>query len=106
MRILVIDDVRDIDTADYVARNAFDGMKQLAENGPWDLLMLDHDLATFDRDGKEITGYDILCWLEENPQYLPADLHILSANPVGRRKMEKAWESIMRHRKASGDPQE
>lgn len=101
-RVLVIDDERfqdyTIPKGDYIARDAFDGMKQLAENGPWGMLMIDHDLATFDKDGKEVTGYDILCWLEQNEEFLPHKIVILSSNPVGRANMQRVIDSIRRRR--------
>lgn len=95
-RILAIDDLRDIPEADCVARTAQEGIKQLQENGPWDLLYLDHDLASYDEHGKEITGYDILCWLENYPQFMPHKITLVSANPVGRDKMQAAINSIYR----------
>jgi len=45
-KILAIDDVRDFPDADYIARTAKDGIRALREDGPWDLLHLDHDLAS------------------------------------------------------------
>lgn len=34
------------------------------------------------------TGYDLLCWLEENPQYWPhKEPAVHSANPAGRARM-------------------
>lgn len=35
------------------------------------------------------TGYDLICWLEENPQYWPKKVpSVHSANPVGRDRMK------------------
>lgn len=48
----------------------------------WDMVYLDHDL------GGEQTGYDIMCWLEANPVYLPKEIVIITSNPVGRQRME------------------
>ena len=87
MRVLAIDDLRDMTQASVVARNYDEGIRQLQTNGPWDLLLLDHDLASFDENNKEKTGYDIMCWLEENKQYLPAKIECVSANPVGRARI-------------------
>lgn len=43
------------------------------------------------------TGYDLVCWLEENPQFWPAKRPTVhSANPIGRRRMEQV---IDRHYK-------
>ena len=87
MRILLIDDTRNLE-ASIIARNYQEGLIQLTENGPWDLLLLDHDLASFDENGKEKTGYDIMCFLEEKQEYLPKDISCVSANPVGKKRIE------------------
>lgn len=93
-RILLIDDMRSIgqvldpSTGGFYARTCrtFDeGLAALKDEGPWDLLYLDHDLA--DQATPERTGYTIMCFLEENPQYLPGDIKLVTSNPVGRRKM-------------------
>jgi hypothetical protein len=62
MKTLLIDDLREI-AADRVPRTFSEGIQALRE-GPWDLLFLDHDLGD---PNPRHTGYDILCWLEENP---------------------------------------
>lgn len=85
MKILVIDDQRDI-KADKVARTFTDGINAL-KSDKWDVLYLDHDLGSF-VDGVEKTGYDIMVFLEENTEYLPGRIEIVSSNPVGRRNMQ------------------
>ena len=40
--------------------------------------------------GRELTGYDIACWLEQNPQFLPDRIEIVTNNPAGRRNIELA----------------
>jgi len=92
MRTLLIDDIRNIDV-DVVARDYFEGLRQLEFEGPWDLLLLDHDLASF-KDGREFTGYDIMSWLEEFPQFMPKKIICVSANPVGRDRINKVIEVI------------
>ena len=87
MRILAIDDLREMTQASVVARNYEEGIRQLEFNGPWDLLLLDHDIASFDKYGREKTGYDVMCWLEENPKHLPQKIECVSANPVGRARI-------------------
>jgi len=82
MRTLLIDDLREL-KADKTARTFLDGINALKE-GSWDLLLLDHDLG--DPDPRH-TGYDILCWLEENPQLLPGEIQLVTMNVVGREKM-------------------
>ena len=37
----------------------------------------------------EKTGYDVVCWLEEHPEFWPPfGVTVHSANPVGRQRME------------------
>jgi len=91
MRILLIDDKRDL-TANRVARNYDQGIVALQQE-KWDLLLLDHDLGDFSHD-KEKTGYDILLFLEENPQYLPKGIQIVSSNPVGRQRMQVVIDKL------------
>jgi len=87
MRVLLIDDVRDL-PASVIARNFEEGMRQLINNGPWDKLLLDHDLASFGPDGKEMTGYNVICFLEAEPDLAPKVIECVSANPVGRDRIE------------------
>jgi len=59
--------------------------------GYWDILFLDHDLG-----GEEMvesgpgTGYEVACWLEENPSKKPNRIYLHSLNPVGRQNMKRA----------------
>jgi Cyclic-phosphate processing Receiver domain len=62
-------------------------------------LSLDHDLAIFDADGREETGYDVLLWIEEQVnlhRYHPPRLNVHSANPPARKRMEEAIQAIER----------
>jgi len=84
-RALLIDDMRNI-RADYVARTFDDGVYALLNEGPWEILYLDHDL------GDPVpykTGYDIINFLEANPVLLPKKIILVTDNPVGRQKMQK-----------------
>lgn len=105
MKVLLIDDVRkpslikityDIDVT-HLATNFAEGIKALTENGPFDLLCLDHDLSSYDDNGKEMTGYDIMLFLEANTQYMPKDFLWVSANPVGRKNMQACLDAIRRN---------
>lgn len=80
--ILLIDDFRDL-TADRVARTFDDGIIALQEC-VWDYLLLDHDLG--DEEVRK-TGYGIVCWLEQNPQWRPKRIQLVTVNPVGRQNM-------------------
>lgn len=71
---------------------------RLIESGNVSELSLDHDLALIS-DGGEETGYDVLLWLEARVVQgvaPPAVLHVHSANPVARRRMEQAISAIRR----------
>jgi hypothetical protein len=84
-RTLLIDDERTLEVS-KIARTFEEGMAQLRRN-IWDILYLDHDLGDVD-PGK--TGYDILCWLEDprNSYNRPRQIVLVTANPVGRQKMQ------------------
>jgi hypothetical protein len=81
--ILLIDDLKDL-KADRIARTFLEGIQALQE-GPWDLLLLDHDLG--DPNPKH-TGYDILSWLEQRPEFLPGKIELVTWNAPGREKMK------------------
>lgn len=99
-RVLLIDDTRD-ETApnimmrvDLIARNYWAGRQALRELGPWDLLLLDHDLNSYDESGKEFTGYDIVCFLEYSINSRPKDIKLVTSNPVGRSRMEVVLKKL------------
>ena len=83
-RTLLIDDMRNID-ADVIARTFEEGVEALRNDGPFSTLYLDHDLG--EEDPRK-TGYDIMCFLEENQRYMPGQIIVVSSNPVGRQKMQ------------------
>ena len=86
MRILLIDDCRDPQSfaATHVARTFDEGLRMLRDEGPWDEVVFDHDLGDYN---PAHTGYDLLCWLEQNPEYVPKEISICTANSVGAAKM-------------------
>jgi hypothetical protein len=96
---LWVDDVRPI-PSDYgtewcSARSAWEALLKL-ELIEFEVVSLDHDLASF-VGNREITGYDILMWLIDrkvNGLYVPREVLVHSANPVGAQKMR---ESIARY---------
>lgn len=92
MRRLLIDDQRNIES-ERVARTYEDGLAALQE-GEWDILYLDHDLGCFDARGKEYTGYDVLCWLEQNLAFLPKSIVLVTSNPSGRLRMEQVIRKL------------
>lgn len=49
----------------------------------------DHDLGYLSED-EELTGYDVICWLEANPEFWPPDgVNVHSSNPVGAARMRQ-----------------
>ncbi len=65
---------------------------------------LDHDLSVEATMGKvkpgEKTGYDVVLWLEEHPEFFPRDgVLVHSANPVGKQRMLAGLEAIKRRLK-------
>lgn len=66
-------------------------------------LSLDHDLGDEEENG---TGYKVAAWIERqahegNWKAVPAKITIHSANPVGRKNMQAAIDSIERMRNVS-----
>jgi hypothetical protein len=60
---------------------------------------LDHDLGIFSTLGMEHTeqtGYDVILWMEENMVYPPKGCHVHSQNPIGRQKMLRGLEAVLR----------
>lgn len=58
---------------------------------------LDHDLdedATMGLPPKEKTGYDVVCWMEENNIWPPDGVKVHSLNPAGANRMRM---TIARH---------
>ena len=84
MKTLLIDDLRNINV-DVTARTYDEGIKALEEQGPFDTLYLDHDLG--DPDPSK-TGYGIMNFLEANLRLLPKEIVLVTANPVGRVRMQ------------------
>jgi CheY-like chemotaxis protein len=88
-RWLMIDDQRDYN-ADRTARTYEDGIIALQEEN-WDVLMLDHDL---DNPDPAKTGYQICNWLQQNPQWQPREIQLITSNPVGRDRMALALTNM------------
>jgi hypothetical protein len=54
----------------------------------------------WDAAGRELTGYDVLAWIEEQVVlhgYRPPRLSVHSANSAARERMERALKSIGRY---------
>jgi len=90
---LLIDDLRKLNV-ERTARSYNAGIEALAERH-WDVLYLDHDLGDFSGpEGRERTGYDVMCWLEANTEHLPSKIVIVSANSVGRQRMTQVIDKL------------
>lgn len=105
MKVLLIDDMRDLenvmpsyskykDFTGITARSYDVGIAELKSNSPFDVLFLDHDLASYDEAGREKTGYDIMCFLEANLELLPKEIVLVTSNPVGRQRMQAVIDKL------------
>jgi len=95
---LLIDDQRNLngfgcDCSAIVARTFDDGLAALQEGEAYTLLLLDHDLG--DTDPKK-TGWDLLCWLERNPDHLPKDIKLVTNNGAVYLKMKALVDKLYR----------
>ena len=101
MKKLYLDDLRDTPKGWDRAHTAQECVEALATQ-EYDTVSLDHDLGD-----KQLTGYDVLTWLEETVQqhkdFRIPTIFIHTDNPAGRIRMVQALESIWRIRNASTD---
>ena len=103
MKTLLIDDLREVEFVNKnwnvnvtdVARTFAEGINAL-KAGNVETLLLDHDLACFDEEGNELTGYKIMIFLEEHPEYLPKQILLVTSNPVGRAKMQTVIDKLFK----------
>jgi hypothetical protein len=94
-----LDDVREA-PAGWVRVKTPEETIELLRSGEVAELSLDHDLG-LDTEDAELTGYDVLLWLErqvaeERWSFPPPSIRVHSANPIGRSRMERAIASIER----------
>lgn len=87
---LYLDDIRNPSTPNAVVVRTVEEAKEILLTGKVDTASLDHDLGTTE------TGYDLVCWMEENNTWPKIGCKVHSMNPVGRQKMQIA---IDRHYK-------
>lgn len=83
---------RDPEIFKYLVINNFKSITEIS---------MDHDLGHWDDTGKEVTGYDLLCWLEDLMYFailldakIPFSIKVHSSNPVGRQRMEAVIKRI------------
>jgi hypothetical protein len=103
-----LDDVRNAPDETWLWVRDFDEAQSALNKyrGKVELMSFDHDLGLVE-DGLFLdyadSGYDLLCWIEKMAakgkwQFVPARMQIHSANPVGRKNMQAAIDSIERMR--------
>ena len=87
---LWLDDIRDPLDYDAVgwcwvktAEEAIDALK----TGEVILASLYHDLGNVIPGKKEVSGYDVVCWMEENNCWPRDGVRVHSMNPVGCERM-------------------
>ena len=104
-KILLIDDCRPVSIirtylpshvpCDVITARSYDaGIAALQAGRDWDMLFIDHDLGDF-QAGKERTGYHILCWLEEHPEYIPDQIYVITSNASVLGKMKDLAERLV-----------
>jgi hypothetical protein len=111
-RYLLIDDQRSPEQAGIpngspadpvyvrITRNFDDGMEALKQQDQWDCLYLDHDLGCFQPDGKELTGYTVLCRIEESVadptknSILPGNIVLVTSNGAVRMMMQRVVDRL------------
>lgn len=105
MKILILDDSQSrlttfrrnlIGAVVTCVEHAEDCIKELEDNGPWNCVMLDHDL-----DGQVYvpsgpgTGYEVALWLKNNPDKKPNKIILHTCNEQGAQRMlEELPEAI------------
>jgi hypothetical protein len=78
------------------------------QGGEVEELSLDYDLGLVDEQGTDWNGENVLRWIEEQVVsqgaaiHLPI-VHIHSANPVGRQRLQRALEAIQRRAEGSSE---
>ena len=66
----------------------------ILEHNQVDEISLDHDLG----EESQETGYTVILWLENQVMrhdYVPPTIYIHTANPVARKRMERARDQII-----------
>lgn len=91
---LWLDDIRDPWKHGFIAcewaRTADEAIARL-KAGDITFASLDHDLSIDDTMGTpkgEKTGYDVVCWMEENGVWPEDGVRVHSMNPAGKARMQ------------------
>lgn len=86
---LWLDDLRDpekLGYKDYVWVKTYKDAIDILKTGKVKFASLDHDLGLTLTGEK--TGYDVVCWMEENNVWPEDGVRVHSQNPVGAQKMK------------------
>ena len=62
-------------------------------------ISLDHDIDSYDDNGNEVTGYDVLKWLcdyilDNDSEIINLEIRFHTANPVGGENMKTYWNNF------------
>lgn len=101
--LLWLDDVRVPPSSQWTwVKNYYEAIKALQSDKVISFASLDHDLADEHYDPEtwedenypyhEKTGYDVICWMEENNVWPVNGVRCHSMNPVGRRRINTVIE--------------
>lgn len=97
-----LDDIREpLDETWTWVKSAHEFAKLLDEyEGVIEEISFDHDLASYDLDGNELTGYTCVRWVEKklkhDVSFDPPCMWVHSQNPVGRANIEFVISRIER----------
>lgn len=99
MNKLFVDDERTAPAGWDIAKNYDEAISKLSTHD-YDEVSLDHDIASFNSDGREMTGYDIALWLANRKialgEYVPPIVRCHSANPPGRSNVQSVIDRYLK----------
>jgi len=90
--ILMIDDVRSIERG-LIARDFDTAIRVLGNMPRFDCVYLDFNYRN-EASINPKTGYDILLWLEENPEKAPRHVKLITSNNRGRMEMRTILDRL------------
>lgn len=79
-----------IGTSQSLVTTSKDCIDKLEQEGPWDIIFLDHDLGgkVFVESGED-TGWEVAKWISDNPEHEPKRIIIHSFNSAGATNMKR-----------------
>ena len=106
---LYLDDIRNPHQSGYqdnewiVCRNDTEFVSAIEQHfSELEIISFDNDLANFDSDGNEVTGYAVLKWLcnyilDNNLHASNLEIRFHTANVVGKENMMCYWRNFKEH---------